>query len=561
MKGLILQCSVILFCFNVAVGQHNTIDSLEKLLRVSADNTNKVNILNKLSYEYLYSYHSKAIFCNKQALELSQKLNYNKGIASSYSSMGNTYYSTSEYDNALKYYYLSLGIAKKYNYPKIKLAASNGIACVYFADKDYVKAKQIYLEQLRLYGKEISKTILFDYYNNLAACYGDLNKVDSGIYYYNQALILAQKSNSIDKTILTKINIASTYKLKYEISKALSLHLENLKLAKEARKSYYFALINLRISEIYNDLKNDAKAMKYCKVSIRVSDSMHYSEIRLPALKVLANIYLRMNNSQEVYKNLSAYISLKDSILNDQKNRKIAELNTRFETKKKEDDILALQENLRNKKRFLFLVISLSVFLILTLALSLVALRLRQRNQLKEEKLKHQETILLEQKLEIKSNVEKELKMELENKMNEIKNNLLSIIKLKNQKENLIDDFRKIKDYLNPDGVQIFTSINNLHKIDNLQLKISEFESNFEEINKGFYESLLKLHPDITPNEKKLCAYIALGMSTIEISELTFQSENSIYVSRNRLKKKLNTVDQSMEDYLKTLISYNSQEV
>ncbi len=555
MRRFFSLCSLILFCSSFAVGQHNTIDSLKKLLRVSAEDTNKVNILNKLSYEYLYSNPSKAISYDKQALELSQELNYNKGIASSYSSMGNTYYSTSEYDKALKYYYLSLGIAKKYNYQKIKLAASNGIAGVYFANKDYVKAKQIYLEQLRLYEKEMSKSVLlFDYYHNLAACYGELNALDSGIYYYKKALVLVQNSNLTDKIILTKINIASVYKLKNEKHKAISLHLETLQLAKEAEKSYYIALINLRISEIYDDLKDDSNAMKYCKISIRISDSLHYPEIRLAGLKVLANTYLRLNNPQEVYKNLSAYISLKDNIMNDEKNKKIAELNTLYETKKKEDDILALQENLRNKKRFLFLVISLSVFLILTLALSLVALRLRQRNQLKEEKLKHQETILLEQELEIKSNIEKELKMELENKMNEIKNNLLSIIKLKNQKENLINDFRKIKEYLNSEGLQIFTSINNLHKIDNLQLKITEFESNFEEINKGFYESLLKLHPDITPNEKKLCAYIALGMSTIEISELTFQSENSIYVSRNRLKKKLNTVDRSLEDYLKELI-------
>jgi hypothetical protein len=282
---------------------------------------------------------------------------------------------------------------------------------------------------------------------------------------------------------------------------------------------------------------------------------MHYPEIRLSALKVLANTYLRLKSTPEVYKSLSAYISLKDSIMNDEKNKKIAELNTRFETAKKEAAIHELKENLQNKKKVLFLVISLSVFLIATLSMTLVILNLRRKNLAREKILKQQEKQILEQELEIKINIEKELQLELENKKNEIKNNLLSLLKLKNQREGLMEDFNKLKEYIKPEGMQVFTSVNSLHKIDNLQMKISEFESNFDELNKGFYDRLLTLHPDLTPNEKKLCAFIAMGMSTVEISEMTFQSENSIYVSRNRLKKKLNPVGLSLEDYLSKLKS------
>lgn len=558
MKQFFLFCFLVLFVCISLVAQNNTIDSLEKLLSISEEDTNRIELLNQLSYYYLYIDTAKVKEFDRQSLELSQKLNYVKGIALAYVSMGNAFYSTTEYDKALKFYYLSLEIAKKNNFRKIILASHNGIAVVYFASDELAKAKQIYLQQLTIYSQEIDQTTLFDYYNNLAACYAGLNSLDSSLYYLEQALNLAQQTKSIEKTILARINISGTYKRKKDFEKALSFLKETLDLATNTKNLYYIAVINLRISEIYDDLKNDIIAMNYCRTSIKVSDSMNYPEVRLSGLKVLANIYLRLNNAQEVYNYMSAYISLKDSISNDQKNKYMAELNTRYETAKKESDIAKLKESLQNRKRILYLVISTSLFLILVLVLGVVILRLRQKNLVREEKLKQQEKLLLQQELELKSNVEKELNTELENKMNEIKNNLLSIIKLKNQKENLIADFRKIKEFLNAEGLQVFTSINNMHKIDNLQLKISEFESKFEEINKDFSRRLLQIHPDLTPNEKRLCAFIAMDMSTIEISELTFQSENSIYVSRNRLKKKLNTGEQTIEDYLKQITTLST---
>jgi DNA-binding CsgD family transcriptional regulator len=66
-----------------------------------------------------------------------------------------------------------------------------------------------------------------------------------------------------------------------------------------------------------------------------------------------------------------------------------------------------------------------------------------------------------------------------------------------------------------------------------------EFEVRFNTIHSDFYRHLTEKHPDITPNELKLCAFLRLNMSTKEISSLTYQSENSIMVARTRLRQKL----------------------
>lgn len=83
----------------------------------------------------------------------------------------------------------------------------------------------------------------------------------------------------------------------------------------------------------------------------------------------------------------------------------------------------------------------------------------------------------------------------------------------------------------------------------------NEFEAYFTKVNPEFYSKLNQLFPDLTPNEKKLCAFLRLNMSTKDILSITYQSVNSIAVSRSRLRKKLNIQgeDKKLINFLSTI--------
>jgi hypothetical protein len=66
-----------------------------------------------------------------------------------------------------------------------------------------------------------------------------------------------------------------------------------------------------------------------------------------------------------------------------------------------------------------------------------------------------------------------------------------------------------------------------------------EFEQRFQEVHTGFYERLMAKFPDLTSNERRLCAFLRLDMSTKEISNLTGQSVKAITQARFRLRAKL----------------------
>jgi DNA-binding CsgD family transcriptional regulator len=84
---------------------------------------------------------------------------------------------------------------------------------------------------------------------------------------------------------------------------------------------------------------------------------------------------------------------------------------------------------------------------------------------------------------------------------------------------------------------------------------LDEFELRFNQVHVDFNEKLNKYAPDLTANDKKLCAFLKLKMSTKEISSITGQSISSIETARTRLRKKLKIQNKetSLQDFLENL--------
>lgn len=67
----------------------------------------------------------------------------------------------------------------------------------------------------------------------------------------------------------------------------------------------------------------------------------------------------------------------------------------------------------------------------------------------------------------------------------------------------------------------------------------ANIENQLEKIHPGFFKRLQSKHPGISLKDKKLCAYLRLGLSSKEISGLQNITPKSVEISRVRLRKKL----------------------
>jgi len=66
-----------------------------------------------------------------------------------------------------------------------------------------------------------------------------------------------------------------------------------------------------------------------------------------------------------------------------------------------------------------------------------------------------------------------------------------------------------------------------------------DFELRFQQVHPGFYEKLQEAYPDLSLNDRRMCAFLKLNMTSKDISAITGQTINTIQVARWRLRKKL----------------------
>lgn len=77
------------------------------------------------------------------------------------------------------------------------------------------------------------------------------------------------------------------------------------------------------------------------------------------------------------------------------------------------------------------------------------------------------------------------------------------------------------------------------------------FDAYFDEVHQDFLKRLKEIHPDLSPRELRLCAYLRMNLSTKEISALMNISVRGVEISRYRLRKKLNLDHEAnLTDYI-----------
>lgn len=80
------------------------------------------------------------------------------------------------------------------------------------------------------------------------------------------------------------------------------------------------------------------------------------------------------------------------------------------------------------------------------------------------------------------------------------------------------------------------------------------FESNFDQAHQDFLRRLKSEHPDLTPSDLKLCAYLRMNLSSKEIMPLLNISLRGVEVRRYRLRKRLKM--KTEENLIEFLMGY-----
>lgn len=434
-------------------------------------------------------------------------------------------------------------------------------------------------------------------HNQLGVLYFKIDKFDESLEYQNAGLRFMQENNmmpDIDEYksmyMMTYINIGAVYirtrkftEAEINYTKALSLLddddlvsyaaiLNNLGIIAKEQEEYDKAMDyhnrarkireesehHLGLAQTYNNIgatnyvsDNFEQAKVYFKKSLELSREHGFLSSMVIALHYLNMISEAENDYRQAYEYQSEYILINDSLMNEEKLRLISqmEMQDKFDARVRES--LFRQEQLEQEQRR-----KESIYFWITFAAILGLLVLVLVYSLQRSKMKRQMLETRQNNLEVKSlELEKQnLERELEFRTKELATNVMYMARTSEFITRISEKLLKSKMYFTKDNQEV------IHKIiTELQTYVdqdtwSEFEIRFQQVHNDFYTRLNQLHPDLTANEKKLCAFLRLNMTTKEISAITYQSINSIVVARSRLRKKLDIDrDENLVAYLENL--------
>lgn len=170
-----------------------------------------------------------------------------------------------------------------------------------------------------------------------------------------------------------------------------------------------------------------------------------------------------------------------------------------------------------------------------------------QRDQQKiAEKLQREKEEYLKKKAEAtekqisKLQTEK-LQTELAGKSRELANSAMSLVYKNELLQKISQELNKLRE--NKEHKSPEDQLRKIQKIIddgmNDERDWNLFEKSFNEAHESFFKKLKVNHPDLVPNDLKLCAYLRMNMSSKEMASLLNISVRGVEIRRYRLRKKL----------------------
>lgn len=443
----------------------------------------------------LLDYSIKAFY---RYLEIQKGNNNTKGIAYAYVNLGAILTNLEQFDRSKEYFEKALETFEKLaNKENNGLTGSevisifNNLGIVSKSLHDTVTAIKYYSQGIALAKhKQGQETYLANLLNNLGSLYLDLGKTNEAFEYLKDALNIRIQINDNTGLVNSYRMLAAYHSKLNDKEKALDFLYKGLKLANDigslAHKS---TMINKIFNHFYEKKQADS-ALKY-----RI---------------LLSEIEEKVN--AEVFKKELAMLELTSQI---QEKEKIRQLE-------------------QKRKELKYLLVGLALVLLISVMTFLYLLSLSRVRRLRLAK---ENIDLISKNLELeKSN----LMQELELKSKELTTNVMYQI----QKNELIHEIGQKLQKLSfsiskNDQKPIIDIIKDLEKTQDSNIW-NEFELRFQQVHNEFYNKLNEINPDLSPNDRRLCAFLRLNMTTKEICSVTGQSIRSIEVARTRLRRKLN---------------------
>jgi signal transduction histidine kinase len=335
--------------------------------------------------------YDSAIQVYKEALKIRQNAADSFGIAMSYNNLGYIYKEVGDYSKAVE----NMLLARRY-FEKLGNKAATGntilnIGQVYLKKKENNTAIRYFKEAAALFVGIADDRNLAIALHSIGNALSANQQYDSARYYYSlaEARYLVQKDDR--NLALINADLAETYDREQLWAAAVPFFKKAIALNQAIGNKRSLGSIYLAYAANLVAQKQAAKAAtmldsaaQYLRVTNQKNNWRDY-------YKTQADLYKLTGQHNLAVKSLEQYILYSDSVLNETNIKAIADMNTKYETEKKEQEN-KLQKALISKKNTTIWAISSASTLMLLLGYSYYRrYKLKKEKELQAEIMHHQE--------------------------------------------------------------------------------------------------------------------------------------------------------------------------
>ncbi len=340
--------------------------------------TTYINTINQLSFDLRESNPDSCKLLAEEAIRLSEKIKYTRGLGDGYTRLGLLEKNKGNYTGAITYYKKSLSYRKQLNKPEQLAGTYSNIGNAYHNAAQFDSAIYYHLESIKIAEALNNTKLIIKYYGCLAVAYQKNESTEEALKYYTISYDYALKSDDPIDLLLPSINLSSLYIDINNPRKAISYLLNVVKNNPDLPAADDLGNIYNNLGTAYNNLNIEDSALYYFEAAKVIFEAEELPELGV-CLSNMGILYFKAGNAEKakqylknsntlllkanrlevvednylylsgVYSNqglfdsaeqmMQLHIIYRDSVFNQEKQAKISEIQTVYETEKKEQII------------------------------------------------------------------------------------------------------------------------------------------------------------------------------------------------------------------------------
>lgn len=314
------------------------LDSLKRELLLAQEDTNKVRLYNALCFKYHVVNPDSAMLYGQAGLALADKLNWEKGTATLYNSLGSAHRVKADFSAALDHFFKALEINERIGEKQGMAFNYGNIGIVYKTQGDYANALKYYKMALRKYEQMGDSSGISINYGNIGIIYETLGDYKQSLEYQEKALEINTATGNRKSIAHNMGNIGILYNAMGDPSRGLDYLFKALALNEKLGIKTAMANNYRGLGEIYCSMAYDSStgmaarkqaagnAVQYLNTGIALAQQSGNKKNLLQMNELLSRAYVVLGNYKMALEKYRQYVLYKDSVFSAENSEKITAL-------------------------------------------------------------------------------------------------------------------------------------------------------------------------------------------------------------------------------------------